>query len=67
MADARNQEKQIRKDQDTPVEVRNEVMEELGDDTGVKPLIRNPNRDVARGDWDRTGIHHDEGTSRVEE
>lgn len=66
MTDRRRTEKQIRKDQDSPAEVRNEVLEEIRP-TGVKPLVRKPNRDEARGDWDRTGIHQDEGTSRAEE
>lgn len=66
MADRRRTEKQIKKDQDSPAEVRNEVMEEIRPN-GVKPLVRNPNRDEARGDWDRTGVHQDEGTSRAEE
>jgi len=65
MADRRN-EKPVRKDQSTPAEVRNEVLEEIRPG-GVKPLVRNPNRDEARGDWDRTGINHDEGASRSEE
>jgi len=30
-----------------------------------KPLIRQPNRDQARGDLDRTGNHHDVGASRA--
>ena len=64
MADRR--EKQSRKDQDSPAEVRNEVLEEIRS-SSVKPRMRNPNRDEARGDSDRTGIHQDEGTSRAEE
>jgi hypothetical protein len=35
--------------------------------SATKPLHRQPNRDHARGDWDRTGLHHDEGTSRARE
>ncbi len=66
MADRRRTEKQIKKDQDSPAEVRHEIMEEIRSN-GVKPIVRNPNRDEARGDWDRTGIHQDEGTSRAEE
>jgi hypothetical protein len=34
----------------------------MRDGSDAKPLIRNPNRDQARGDWDRTGLHHDEET-----
>lgn len=66
MADRRRTEKQIKKDQDSPAEARHEVLEEIRSG-GVKPIVRNPNRDEARGDWDRTGSHQDEGTSRAEE
>jgi hypothetical protein len=66
MGDVGRSEKQIRKDQDSPAEVRSEVMEEIRPNA-VKPLVRNPNRDEARGDWDRTGVHHDENSSRAPE
>ena len=42
-----------------------------GDDIGheivqasTSPRYRNPNRDQARGDWDRSGRHTDEQRSR---
>jgi hypothetical protein len=66
MTDRRRTSKQIKKDQDSPAEVRNEILEEIRSN-GVKPIVRNPNRDEARGDRDRTGIHQDEGKSRSEE
>jgi len=67
MADERKQEKQIKKDQLGPREVIDEANEEIRDNSTIKPLVRQPNRDRARGDWDRTGDHHDEGTSRSED
>jgi len=51
--------KEIRKDQRTPRETRDELLESARS-TDVQPQNRDPNRDRARGDWDRTGRHHDE-------
>jgi hypothetical protein len=67
MADVRKQDKQLKakqfkKDQSFAREVRDEVNEQVRDGSDAKPLIKNPNRDQARGDWDRTGLHHDEET-----
>jgi hypothetical protein len=67
MADERREEKQIKNDQLGPREVIDEANEEIRDGSVTKPQVRQPNRDRARGDWDRTGDHHDEGTSRAEE
>jgi hypothetical protein len=61
MADARREDKAIRKDQQGPRETREEVAEQVRDGADSRPLIKNPNRDQARGDWDRTGLHGDEG------
>jgi len=64
MPDRRRDEvREVRKDQ----QVRREVLDEIGaeivqDHTG--PQYRNPNRDQARGDWDRSRRHTDEGLSR---
>ena len=64
MADRRRGEsKQIKKDSN----VRRETLEEIGSEINqarTEPTYRNPNRDQARGDWDRTGRHTDEGLSR---
>jgi hypothetical protein len=65
MPDRRGDTKQLKKDQD----VRREVLDEIGseivqDHTG--PTYRNPNRDQARGDWDRSRRHTDENRSRDE-
>jgi hypothetical protein len=59
----RGDEKRIRKDQTGPREAREEVLEEIRS-SDAQPLIKQPNRDRARGDWDRTGDHQDVGTSR---
>jgi hypothetical protein len=69
MADVRKQDKQLKakqfkKDQSFAREVRDEVNEQVRDGSDTKPLIKNPNRDQARGDWDRTGNHHDEQIDR---
>ena len=61
----RGESKEMKRDQ----QVRREVLDEIGseivqDRTGAQ--YRNPNRDQARGDWDRTGRHTDEERSRDE-
>jgi hypothetical protein len=58
--------KRIRRDQTTPREILEEVAQEIRS-TAATPLVRQPNRDRARGDWDRTGDHQDAGTSRSPE
>ena len=64
MADNRRGEsKQLKKDQ----QVRREVRQDIGAETTSSasgPQYRNPNRDQARGDWDRSGRHTDEDRSR---
>ena len=50
MADARREDKQIRKDQSGVREERDELLEDLPRDSGTKPLVKNANRDEARGD-----------------
>ena len=64
MADVRREEKQIKKDQQGPREVREEVAERMREGADSQPVIKNPNRDQARGDWDRSGRRTDEGRSR---
>jgi hypothetical protein len=66
MADDRRDQEQIKKDQQSVRDTRDEVSEEI-QPSAVKPKIEHSNRDRARGDWDRTGDHHDENTSRAEE
>ncbi len=66
MADNRRDEEQIKKDRHSVRQTRDELGEEI-QPSAVQPRVEHPNRDRARGDWDRTGDHHDEGTSRAEE
>ena len=60
MAETRKEQKMLKKDQRGAREIREEVGERIRDGADSQPIIRNPNRDRARGDWDRTGDHHDE-------
>ena len=57
-------DKQLKRDQQVRREVQKEVGEQIRS-SEAKPIIRQPNRDQARGDWDRTGNHHDVGASRA--
>ena len=59
MADVRREDKPIRKDQQGARDVREEVAEQIRDGADSQPRLRKPSRDQARGDWDRTGDHHD--------
>ena len=54
-----------KKDRQGAQGVRREIMEQVRGGA-VGPTGRNPNRDAARGDWDRTGRHHDQGVNRDE-
>ena len=59
----RGESKQLKKDQ----EVRREVLGEIGSEIvqdHTEARYRNPNRDQARGDWDRSRRHTDENRSR---
>ena len=61
----RGESKQVKKDQ----EIRREVLDEIGSEIvqdHTAPGYRNPNRDQARGDWDRSRRHTDENRSRDE-
>ena len=64
MADRRRGEsKEIKKDQQVRREVLGEIGSEITQERTPAPY-RNLNRDQARGDWDRSGRHTDEGNSR---
>ena len=64
MADRRRGEsREIKKDQQVRREVLSDIGSEIGQDR-TSPQYRNPNRDQARGDWDRSGRHTDENRSR---
>lgn len=61
----RGETKEFKRDQ----QVRREVLDEVGSEiTQDRPgtHYRNPNRDQARGDWDRSRRRTDEGSSRDE-
>ena len=66
MADRRRGEnRELRKDQ----QVRREVLREIGSEIvqeRTTAQYRNPNRDQARGDWDRSRRHTDENATRDE-
>ena len=66
MADTRGNPKDVKRDEHAARDVIDEVAEETKPG-GTKPRVENPNRDRARGDWDRTGDHHDEDENRAEE
>ena len=64
MADRRRGEvKQVKKDQSVRRETLDEIGSEITQDR-TEALYRNPNRDQARGDWDRTERRTDEERSR---
>ena len=64
MADRRRAEsKQIKKDSNVQRDTLDDISSEIVQD-GSEPSYRNPNRDQARGDWDRSGRHTDEGRAR---
>jgi hypothetical protein len=59
----RGESKELRKDQQVRREVLGEIGAEIAQDR-THPNYRNPNRDQARGDWDRSRRHTDQGSSR---
>ena len=59
----RGESKEIKKDQMVRREVLDEISKEIVQDR-QEAHYRNPNRDQARGDWDRSRRHTDEGMSR---
>jgi hypothetical protein len=61
----RGESRELKKDQ----QVRREVLDEIGSEIvqdNASTQYRNPNRDQARGDSDRSRRHTDEGSSRDE-
>lgn len=53
MASPRRTDKMLKKHQSTARDDRQEVEDEIRSGA-TKPGIKNPNRDRARGDWDRS-------------
>ena len=63
----RGERSPVKKDRQAVQGVRQEIDDEIRGGTAVPVLQRDRNRDVARGDWDRTSRHHDEGMSREDQ
>jgi hypothetical protein len=61
----RGESKELKKDQQVRREVLGEIGSEIEQDH-TTAQYRNPNRDQARGDWDRSRRHTDEESSRDE-
>jgi hypothetical protein len=61
----RGESKELKKDQQVRREVLDEIGSEIVQDTAAAQY-RNPNRDQARGDWDRSRRRTDTGSSRDE-
>jgi len=59
----RGESKDVKRDQQVRREVRSEIGSEIAQ-AHTSPRYRNPNRDQARGDSDRSGRHTDEQRSR---
>jgi hypothetical protein len=59
----RGETKDLKKDEQVRRETLLEIGSEIVQDT-IEPTYRHPNRDQARGDWDRSRRHTDEGSSR---
>jgi len=53
-----------KKDRQSVQDVRREIGDEIRGGNAAPVLQRDRNRDMARGDWDRTNRRHDEGVSR---
>jgi hypothetical protein len=63
---ARDASKSVKKDRQSVQRLRTEIDEESPNST-VRAQQRDHNRDAARGDWDRSSRHHDEGVAPAEE
>ena len=62
----RGESKELKKDSN----VQRETLDDIGSEIvqeGSEASYRNPNRDQARGDWDRSRRHTDEDASRERE
>jgi hypothetical protein len=59
----RGESKELKKDQQVRRDVLSEIGSEIAQDRSSAGY-RNPNRDQARGDWDRSGRRTDENNSR---
>jgi hypothetical protein len=59
----RGEDKELKKDRQVRREVLGEIGSEIAQDR-TAAHYRNANRDQARGDWDRSGRHTDQNSSR---
>jgi hypothetical protein len=59
VSEAHRGDKVVKRDQVGPRAAQEELLESI-EPSATRPQVKNPNRDRARGDWDRTGDHHDE-------
>jgi hypothetical protein len=57
--------RQVKKDRQAVQRLRDEIDLE-SPNNNVRPQQRDINRDAARGDWDRSSRHHDQGMARDE-
>jgi hypothetical protein len=57
--DPKNHDRHLKKDQHAVRDVRDEIENEIHD-SAIKPIQRQVNRDRSRGDWDRSGLNHQE-------
>ena len=62
----RGESREVKKDQQVRREVLGEIGAEIEQDR-TTAQYKNPNRDQARGDWDRSRRHTDEHSSRERE
>jgi hypothetical protein len=56
-----------KKDRQGVQSVRQEIGDEIRGGSAAPVLQGDRNRDIARGDWDRTNRRHDEGVSREDQ
>jgi hypothetical protein len=59
VSEAHKDDKAIKRDQVGPRAAQDELLEEI-EPGATRPRVEDFNRDRTRGDWDRTGDHHDE-------
>ena len=63
----RGESKELKKDQQVRREVLDEIGSEIRPQEHITAQYRNPNRDQARGDSDRSRRHTDEDASREQD
>jgi len=66
MGDRRRNDETLKKDHYGSRDDREEINETIRS-AATAPLQKQPNRDRARGDWDRSGDHHDASATSDED